>query len=110
MNELNYQYIGQYDQLFQVSINTDRSFIVESGGYKSTKPRHGYISLDVATELELLIAQIPESYRNEDESLDPGFVNKLSINYGKYRASFKWFGPHTQSQNLNEIIVILKSI
>ena len=111
MTPISYRMVGQYDQLFQIDIGADGSYILQSGSYRSASPRRG--SLDSA--LQANINRLARTVRDPlpppaPEAVD-GFVSELVLNPGRSAEVIRWWGPlHEDDSPLARLVGLFRSL
>lgn len=99
MMPLSYRMVGQYDQLFQIDIGADGSYILQAGSYRSASPRRGSLDSELQASIDRLAEVVcPPAPRAPAEAAE-GFVSELVLNPGRGAEVIRWWGPLQENDN-----------
>ncbi|KAA3630532.1 MAG: hypothetical protein DWQ09_00415 [Proteobacteria bacterium] len=90
MTNIEYLTVGQYDFFEKVEINDDGHFTVESGSYKSKRPRSGLLTTENRKALDRLVEDLPQKFSNVNG--DRSFAARLTVDSDHGRREY-WIHP-----------------
>lgn len=90
MTQIEYLTVGQYDFFEKVEIGDDGHFTIESGSYKSKRPRTGALTSEHRQALERLVEGLPQRFNNVNG--DRSFAARLRVDSDRGQREF-WIHP-----------------
>jgi hypothetical protein len=110
MTPISYRMVGQYDQLFQIDIGADGSYILQSGSYRSASPRRGSLNSALQANINRLAGAVRSPPPPPPEVAD-GFVSELVLNPGRSAEVIRWWGPlHEADSPLARLVGLFRSL
>lgn len=94
MLHIEYMTVGQYDFFEKVEIEEDGQFTVESGSYKSKRPRSGSLTSEYRETLDRILDKLPECFNNVNGG-DRSFAARLTVNGDQGRREY-WIHPSAE--------------
>lgn len=93
MTPISYRMVGQYDQLFQIDIGADGSYILQAGDYRSASPHRGSLDDELQASINRLAELVCGPQRRAPPEEADGFVSELVLNPGRSAEVIRWWGP-----------------